>query len=104
MPPESIADPKLRAQYEADLEANRQKIARATLQIRARDLKKHWVPGAKRFLITAYIKTPERVDELQALLRQYVTDADSRAQILNAVGNKKMPDDLALRRTTQPAK
>ena len=102
--PETIADPELRAQYEADLEGNRQKIAKATLQIHARDLKKHWVPRAKRFLITAYGKTPERIDELEALLRQYVTDAEGRLQILDAVRNKKMPEELVLRNTTQPAK
>lgn len=102
--PEAIADPRLRAQYVAEIQVNRQKIAKATLQRRARDLEKHWLPSAKRFLITAYSETPERIDELQALLEQFVTNVNDRAQILDAVRGKKMPDSLELRNTTQPAK
>lgn len=100
--PKAIADPKLRAQYEAAIEANRQTSAKAILQIRARQLMKYWIPSAKRFLIRTYTEAPDRMDELQTLLEQYVTDADSRTEILDAVRNKKMPESL-LPRTTQPA-
>jgi len=102
--PSAIKDPKLRAEYEAAIEANRQKIARATLQIRARDLKKYWIPGAERFIIRSYIEAPAGDDELKSLLDSYVSDLAKRARILDAVKNKKMPDDLILRNTTRPAK
>jgi hypothetical protein len=65
---------------------------------------KYWTPGAKRFLITAYAEAQDRTDELRALLEQYVTESVPRAQILDAVKNKKMPEELVLRNTTRPAK
>ena len=102
--PEAIADLKLRAEYEAAIKINRQKIDKATLQYRARDLKKYWVPGVERFLIGAYMEAPDRLEELESLLASHVTDRDKRARILNAVKNKKMPEDLVLRNTTQPAR
>ncbi len=102
--PSAVKDPQLRAEYEAAIEANRQKAARYRLQSRARKLKKRWIRHAERFIIRTYIQPPARLAELEALLNVYVADAAKRARILDAVKNKKMPDDLILRNTTQPAK
>lgn len=101
--PEAIADPKLRAEYERAIQVNRLKIERARLQHQARDLEKYWVPGVERFLIEAYMEAPDRLEELEALLNSYVDDKAKRARILNAVKNKKMPEELVLKNTTQPA-
>lgn len=101
--PETIRDPALRAKYLADIEANRQKIKYADLQLQLRSLQKHWLPGAKRLLIRSYMEAPDRAEELQGLLKQYVSDAAEREQILDAVKNKKMPEELIVRNTTQPA-
>jgi hypothetical protein len=48
------------------------------------------------------MNTPDRVDELRTLLTKHLTDADARSRILDAVKNKKMPEDLVLRNTTRP--
>lgn len=100
--PEAIADPNLRAEYERAIEINRQKIARATLQRKARDLKKYWIPGVERFLIKAYMDDPDRLEELEVLLSSYIEDEAKRSRILDAVKEKKMPEDLVIRNTTQP--
>jgi hypothetical protein len=49
------------------------------------------------------MESPDSTDELQTLLEKYVSDAASRAEILNAVKAKKLPEHLELRNTTQPA-
>ena len=49
------------------------------------------------------MEAPGRLKELEALLNSYVADVPKRARILDAVKNKKMPDDLILRAGTQPA-
>ena len=97
--------PKLRAEYEAAIEANRRKIERNTLQHRARDLKKHWRRDALRFLILAYLAEPDGTAELRELLEQYVSQGEIRAKILNAVATRKMPPGLWRSRptATQPA-
>lgn len=106
MSPEAIADPKLRAEYEAAIKANLEKIARHVQQIYARRMREHDVPRAKRSLIWWYMEEPDRVDELQALLDKYladVVDAASRAEIVQAVKNKKVPESLEIRHiTTRP--
>jgi hypothetical protein len=102
--PEAIEDPELRAQYIADIEANRRKAAEYRVQADVRDLQKHWIPWAKHFLIDSYMAAPDRTEELQTLLDQYVGDAADKRQIVEAVKNKKMPEDLPFKMiTTQPA-
>ncbi len=103
MDPAAISDPVLRAQYEADIAANRQKIIRATEQFRARDLRKYWVPTAKRVLIRLYMEAPNGTEELRALLEEYISDASDREQVLDAVVNMEMPAELVNGSTTQPA-
>jgi hypothetical protein len=92
--PSAIKDPQLRAQYEAAIEANCQKNARYSLQYRARLLKKSWIPNAERFIFRIYTEPPARPAELEALLNEYIADADKRRRILHAVETKKLPDDL----------
>lgn len=51
----------------------------------------------------AKAEAPARDAELEALLDSHVADPAKRTRILDAVKSKKMPDDLILRNTTQPA-
>ena len=102
--PAMITDPKLRAQYVADIEANQRKAAEYSIQLKARRLQKSWIPDAKRFLIRTYMESPDKTDELRALLEEYVPNAADRKQILDAVKNKRMPEDLVFKNTTQPAR
>jgi hypothetical protein len=104
MAAKDIRDPKLRAEYEAAITANEQKIARAMLQRRARDLREFWVPGAERFIIWSYSEEPERTEELKALLEQYVSDVARRHEILESVKQRRLLGRLQLRNTTQPAR
>jgi len=106
MAPSAIKDPQLRAEYEAALEANREKVERYSQQYRARQLKELLVPWAERFLIGAYMKPPAGNAELEALLNTYISDADRRARLLKAVETGELPADLVLPRptTTQAAK
>jgi hypothetical protein len=102
--PAAIKDAKLRGEYEAAIEANGRKIARATLQIRARDLKTDWGREAERFIVSTYIEIPDGAAELDALLKQYIEDAATRTRILDAVKAKSLPDNLQIRNTTRPSK
>ena len=102
--PEAVKDPKLRAQYEADLKENRRKIEKSNLQWIARDRQKYWIPRAKRFFIRTYMEAPDKIEELQTLLEEYVENEADRKQILDAVKSKRLPEELELRNTTQPAR
>jgi hypothetical protein len=104
--PDMIKDPQLRAEYEAAVLANKKKLDHNSEQIRARRLRQYWIPGAERSLFYAYSKLPDGSAELQALLEQYnVGDADRRAEIVQAVKDKKLPERLVIRfPQTQPAK
>jgi len=99
MDPEDIKDPKLRAEYEAAIEANNQKIARYSLQYQARNIQAYWVPATERFLVEVYMAVPDGSNpdgfkELEALLNTYVADEAKRARILDAVKKGEIPDDL----------
>jgi len=83
--PEEIQDPKVRARYIADVEANRLKIERNTLQSTARDLKKQWMDWDEKSLVELYATDPDRLEELDALLVLYIDDEAMRTRILNAV-------------------
>jgi hypothetical protein len=96
--PSAIKDPKLRAEYEAAIEANRKKAGDYSEQHRVRDLKKYFIPMAERFIIGAYIELP--MAELEGLLEQNISDPNKRASILKAVEKKELPKiELP---TTQP--
>jgi len=102
--PEAIEDPKLRAQFEADIEENRRKAEKYNIQSIARDRQKYWIPWAKRFLIGTYMEAPDKIEELRVLLEDYVENEADRKQILDAVKYKQLPDELELKNTTQPAR
>ena len=96
--PSGIKDPQLRAEYEAAIEVNSQKIARSNLQILARRLNKRWIPGAQRAIIRAYIEAPSEkaeLEELEKYLLQYGVDEKARSTILDAVKKKEMPKRIS---------
>lgn len=83
--PESIKDPKLRAEYEAALERNRQKGQRYSEQSRLRDWLKKFPIRAERYIVKAYSKPPFNLEELKQYLDNYIADEKTRARILDAV-------------------
>jgi hypothetical protein len=83
--PESVKDPKLRAEYEASLQKNREKSERYTEQYRLHDWLKRFPKRAEEYIIQAYSKPPFNVEELKQYLKEYIADDKTRAKILNAV-------------------
>lgn len=90
--PKHIKDPKLRAEYEAAIEKNRQKAERYSKQHRLRKLEKRFKRTAERYIVRAYSKPPFNLTELKQYLKNYVADQDARARIWDAV-TKKMAEN-----------
>jgi len=91
--PESIKDPKLRAEYEAALQKNRQQIERRTKQYRLHDRLKSYPKRAERYIVKAYSKPPFNLEELKQYLGKYAVDKKTRARILDAV-KKNMEEQI----------
>ncbi|MBC8869294.1 MAG: hypothetical protein H8E44_07740 [Planctomycetes bacterium] len=85
--PDTIEDPKLRAEYEMAIETNRQKNEEYKKQYRLRKLKKRFSRKIEKFLVTAYSTPPYNMQELGKYLRDYVDDEELRARILEAVAS-----------------
>jgi len=92
--PEEIDDPKLRAEYEAAIKANRQKNEEYKKQLRLRRLKKRFSPKIEKFLVTAYSTPPYNMQELGKYLRDYVDDEELRATILEAVASNAAQEQV----------
>lgn len=97
-----IKDPKLRAEYEAAIEADQKKNAYNRLQIVARRLKEHWTAETERDIIRTYIDVPDGAKELEPILSTGIKDSKRRTRILDAVKHQRMPGDLQRGPTTTP--
>ncbi len=83
--PEDVKDPKLRAEYEAAIEKNRQKAQEYNEQYRLRSWLKEFPPRAEQYIIQAYSKSPYNIEELTGLLNQYMRDEQTRSRIFDGV-------------------
>lgn len=83
--PTSIADLKLRADYEAAIEANRQKIAAFNKQWILHNLEKDFSKYAESFVIEAYSTAPFAWAELKQYADAYISDRDVSNRILTGV-------------------
>jgi hypothetical protein len=84
--PEAIADPILRARYEADIAENNRKIERNNQQSMVRILASAVPARAEEYLIAAYGRPPARPGELEKLLREFPPkDPKFAARVLEAV-------------------
>jgi len=83
--PESIKDPKIRAEYEAAIEENIQEIKRYTEQNRLQKWLKRFPRHAEPYIIQAYSKPPFNLEELKQYLDNYIADKKTNARIVNAV-------------------
>lgn len=86
--PETIEDTMLRAEYEAAIEENRQKIEKYAEQYELRKWLKRFPRNAERYIIGAYSTRPFDTMELSGLLEQYEIDKDTRTRILDSVARK----------------
>lgn len=83
--PEAIKDPKLRAEYEAAMQKNREDIERYTKQYRLHDWLKRYPKRAERYIVKAYSKPPFNLEELNQYLETYIADEKTRSRIEDAV-------------------
>lgn len=83
--PEAIQDPKLRAEYEAAIEKNKQKAVTYNKQYHLRKLHKKFAQQLENYLIAAYSIPPYNIDELKQDLNLYVQDEALRNKILTEV-------------------
>jgi hypothetical protein len=89
MSPESVKDPELRAKYEAALQQNQEKIKRHTQQRRLHDSLKWYPKWVEEYAVLTYSEPPYNIEEISALLKQFMPDERIGARILDAV-NKNM--------------
>lgn len=78
-------DPKLKAKYEAAVEAFRKKREYYSEQHQIRQLMKSFYAEAEQYVIQAYSTPPFNLEELQQALDASLADQDRRASILNTV-------------------
>lgn len=83
--PESIKDPKLRAEYEAALQKNRQNIERHSEQRRLHDWLKRYPKSAERDIVLMYSEPPFNLEQLKQYLGKYIADTKTKARILDVV-------------------
>ncbi len=83
--PSAIKDAKLRAQYEAAIQENRQKLERYREQYELRKWLKRFPKRAESYIVDANSRLPYETAELQRLLNEYEIDSQSKARILDAV-------------------
>jgi len=83
--PESIKDPKLRAEYETAIAKNTEKIQKANTQNTLRNLDKRISKRAEEFIIAEYSIKPYNLKELRQLLNGYQIGNDRKIRIVKAV-------------------
>ena len=83
--PEAIADPALRAQYEAAVAANRRKAERYREQVRLRKLGARFTARAEPYVVAAYSRPPLDLRGLRDYLERYLDDPAARSRISEAV-------------------
>jgi hypothetical protein len=90
--PESIEDPKLRAEYEAAIEKHNKTVEWDKNQKLLRKLQEQKLPLAEKYIVQAYSRPPYDLAELEKDLEQYLLDDQARARILQSV-QASIPDE-----------
>ncbi len=90
--PESIKDPKLRAEYEAAIADNSAKAQRYSDQQYLKQNAARFFAEAERYLVSAYSRSPLDLPELNGLLTAYVGDPVVRKRVLDEVGGNRGRD------------
>jgi len=85
--PESVRDPKLRAEYERAIAENSAKTRRFNDQYWLKKNAPDFYQNVERYLVNAYSRPPADSNELERLLARYVDDNGVRARILEQVRN-----------------
>jgi hypothetical protein len=83
--PESIKDPKLRADYMNAIAQNSAKSKRYNDQYWLKQNTASFLREAERYLVNAYARPPEDLAELEKLLSEYIGDVSIRQRIVEEV-------------------
>jgi IS1 family transposase len=83
--PEGVKDQNVRAEYEAALQRNGEKIERYTQQNSLRKWLRRFPRRAEEYTIAAYSKPPFNIAELRQYLEKYAIDKKTQARILDVV-------------------
>lgn len=85
MDPKAIEDPLARAEYEAVLEAHRQKLEKQSEQFRLRDWLKQYPKSIETYMINVYSRPPYDSEELKQMLDASDMDQETQTRILETV-------------------
>jgi hypothetical protein len=83
--PQSIKDPKLRAEYESAVARNSAKARQYNDQYWIKTNSPSFYKEVERYLVDAYARPPSSLSELQQLLLKYVSDESVRARVLQEI-------------------
>lgn len=83
--PESIKDPKLRAEYEAAIADNSAKAQRYSDQQYLKQNYERFFKEAERYLVFAYARSPKDLPELERLLNEFISDPIARKRVSEEV-------------------
>lgn len=83
--PGNIRDPKLRAEYEAAIESNKQKAEIYTKQASLRRQLKEFAAHAEGYIVGAYSRPPLDSKEIDQLLQTHLKDENVRSRIMELV-------------------
>ena len=89
--PEDVADPKLRAEFEANIKANDATNAKYREQQELKSIHQTLVPHLERYIVDLYSMHPYNQQELNGLLKTYAIDAPTRKRILDQVAKNTGP-------------
>ncbi len=85
MTPDKIQDPAIRARYQRAIDANNKKTETFRIQSVLFKTREIYRERMKAYLIRSYSRPPENIKELEAILKKYFVDENTRTSLLNAV-------------------
>lgn len=83
--PENVADPKLRAEYEASIKANDAINDKYNEQHELKSLQNTFVPQEENYIVCLYSIQPYNQPELKHLLDTYLSDSVAKQRIIDQV-------------------
>lgn len=89
--PETVSDPKLRAEYEAYIKAEEAFRIKNNEQLALKQLNQFLVPLQQKYVVDLYSVPPYNLAELKALLNKYPLDAVTKQKIVDQVTTNTTP-------------
>lgn len=83
--PQDVADPKLRAEYEASIRANEAFNSKRNEQLQLKELNETLVPLQQKYVVDLYSVAPYNLSELNNLLSKYQLADTAKQKIIDQV-------------------